>query len=497
MRKAKEYLWALPYAIGYIIWAAFYIVNPLHYDMYVMEADYLIRHSTFIGVLKAVFFTGGCWKNARYLVNIINIYVVSYQKVFDLLMPFVFILSIWLAQKSISKENKWHAALGGVGLFLLVSNGIVGSCYSYSYVLYTFPILFVSIFLYVNSRYNENKDLLDTWYKKVGYILLVYCCAGFLEHLSCAFSVIMMWVCGKDRFVTKRKNKTVLVAMIVSLCQTIFMNMYLIIRQTRPLAQNGGELFDYIRTNFRIIILETWISNPAIIVFFLIALIYANRKRIKWLFIDVMLLLGYIVWLILVFSAGRIDTVTKRTADVTVPFVPSELWWLWAVLYVSVNLCVLWQLFTISETMAIAYFAGGCSTVPILVTPNTGWTISSIYVFMIIISTVMLLQNQETDIKAKKVWMVACTAAAVAGIVIFSGRIIRIGRTAYQIRKTVDEAVRLQISGDWDIDKDQVSIPSFDSIDVLGGGRPDANSYYMWNYCYVNGLDKKTIIVTE
>ncbi len=497
MRKAKENMWALPYLVGYIVWAAFYVSNPLHFDMYVMEADYLIRHSTFIGVLKAVFFTGGCWKNARYLVNIINIYVVSYQKLFDLLMPFVFILSIYFVQKSINKESRWHVALGGVGLFLLVSNGIVGSCYSYSYVLYTFPVLFVSLFLYINSRYNEDRDLLDTWYKKAGYLILVYCCAGFLEHLSCAFSVIMMWVCGKDRFVTKRKNKTILVATIISLCQTVYMNMYLIIKQTRPLAQSGGEVFSYIKANFRILILETWLSNPIVMLFFLIALIYANRKKIKWLIADGVLLLGYLIWFILIYTSGGIDTVTKRTADVKVPFVPNELWWLWAVLYVIINLSILWQLFTISETIAIAYFAGGCSTIPILVTPNTGWTISSIYIFMVIISTVMLMQNHETDIKAKKTWMMACAVVAAMGIVVFSGRIIRISRTTYQVGKIVDRAVRLQISGEWDIENDEVHIPAFDSRDVLNGGRPDANSYYMWNYCYVNGLDKKTIIVTE
>ncbi len=497
MRKAKEYLWALPYAIGYIMWAAFYIVNPLHYDMYVMEADYLIRHSTFIGVLKAVFFTGGCWKNARYLVNIINIYVVSYQKLFDLIMPLVFVLSIWFAQKSIGKGNKSRAAFAGVGMFFLVSNGIVGSCYSYSYVLYTFPILFVSLFLYVNSRYNEDGELFNTWYKKAGYILLVYCCAGFLEHLSCAFSVIMMWVWGKDRFATKRKNKTILVAAIISLCQTVYMNMYLIIKQTRPLAQNGGEVFSYIKANFRTIILETWISNPVIVVFFLTALIYANRNRIKWLIFDGVFLLGYIAWFILIFISGGIDTVTKRTADVIVPYVPVDLWGLWALLYIAINLCILWQLFTISETIAIAYFAGGCSTVPILVTPNTGWTISSIYVFMIIVSTVMLIENHETDIKAERAWMTACTVAAVMGVIFFSARIIRIGRTSYQIRRTVDQAVRLQISGDWNIEKDEVHIPAFDARDVLDGGRPDDNPYYMWNYCYVRGLDKKTVIVTE
>ncbi len=77
MMKVKRIASITPFIIGYIVWACFYRVSPLYFDMYVMKTDYLVRNSSFVGVLKAVFFTGGAWKNARYLVNIINIYFVS------------------------------------------------------------------------------------------------------------------------------------------------------------------------------------------------------------------------------------------------------------------------------------------------------------------------------------------------------------------------------------------------------------------------------------
>lgn len=497
MNKLKSNMWLIPYAVGYLLWAVFYIVNPLHYDMFVMKTDYYIRHASFFGVLKAVFFTGGCWKNARYLVNIINIYFVSYQRLFDLVMPLVFVLSIYFSQSAINKEKKWYIALGGLGLFYLVSDGIVGGCYSYSYVLYNLPILFVSTFLLINCRYNDDENALNAWYKRLGYILLVYCCACFNEHLSCAFSVIMIWVLYKDFVINKRKNKTILVATLVSLGQTIYMNMYLIIKQTRPLAQNGNQFLEIIKSNFRIVILETWVANPIIVTAFLLALVVAMRKKRWWFILDSSITIIYLIWFSLIYSAGGMETVAKRTADVIVPYVPKNLWWLWMIIYIVINLCVLWQLFFVSETVALAFFAGGCSTVPIMVTPNTGWSISAIYVFMIILSTVMLFQKEEYRAVSRKAIGAFCTICFIAGCLVLSGRIGRIATTAKEMQDIVDETVRAQIDGEWCIEEDTMVLPHFDARDVAYEGRPDANSYYMWNYCYANGLDKKTIIVTK
>lgn len=497
MGRIKIKTWMIPYIMGYILWMLFFKLNPLHYDMYVMKTDYLLRHSSILGVFKAVFFTGGCWKNARYLVNIINIYFVSYQGIFDLVMPLVFILGVYFSQKAINSKKSWSVAALGLGLFFLVSNGIVGGCYSYSYVLYCTPMFFISLFLYVNSRISTDESIFNKWYKQLGYIVLVYCCACFNEHLSCAFSVIMLWVFFKDRFITKRNNKTIAIATAVSLCQTIYMNMYLIVMQTRPLAQSGGELIDILKRNFRVVILETWLSNPIIIIAFLLALMYSVRKNRIFFVTDICFLMGYIAWFALVFLAGGIDTVSKRTPEIVIPYVPSDLWWLWAALYIFANLNILWQIYTVSETMALAYFAGGCSTVPILVTPNTGWTISAMYVFMIIISTVMLVQREDFFGIGRSATSTVCAIIGIVGAVVFSFHIVRIGQVAREVEKTVDETVRMQIEGAWDIEKDIMYIPRFDARDVFCEGRPDFNSYYMWNFCYSNGLDKHTIIVTE
>jgi hypothetical protein len=497
MEKVKAYKWAIPYIIGYVLWAIFYKVNPLHFDMYVMNADYLMRHSSFVGVLKAVFRTGGCWRNARYLVNIINIYFVSYQGLFDFVMPLMFIIAVYYALHAINDDNKWYVSTIGLALFLLVSDGIVGSCYSYSYVLFVLPVSLVSIFIYVYSKYILNKELFDKWHKKLGFVALVYCCACFNEHLSCAFSVIMIWLVIKEWLVSKTRNKTILIAAVVSLAQTIYMNMYLIIKQTRPLAQNGNELFDILKGNFRVLILETWLSNPIIVCVFLMALIYAVRKNLYFLISDSVLLVVFLVWFSMIYKSGGVDTITQRTSDVIVPYVPGELWWLWAIIYISCNFFFFIQLVLLSERIAVAFFAGACSMIPVLVTSNTGWRISAIYVFMLIISATMLMQKEKTENSIRGFQYALAIVLAIVGVTSFSGRIIRINRVAHEIQNIVDETVRRQIEGVWDIENDIAYLPHFDARDVFKEGRPDSNEYYMWNYCYVNGLDKKTIIVTK
>ncbi len=497
MNVIKKNGWLFPFVLGYTIWAVFYRVNPLHFDMYVMKTDFMIRNSTFIGVLKAIFFTGGCWRNARYLVNLINIYFVSNEWIFDYVMPLVFVLGVYFAQKSVNDKHNAYVSIFGLGLFLCVSNGIVGSCYSYSYVLFLLPILFVSMFIWTINQYKENENLFNTWYKKLGFIFLAYCCACFNEHLSCAFSVIMVWYFCKDRFILKRKQLVILVSTIICLCQTIYMNMYLIIKQTRPLAQGGLELFDIIKRNFRVLILETWMSNPIIVVSFIILLAYSARKMKIWMYIDLGLAVLYLAWFSCVYFAGGIDTVNKRAYDVFVPYVPQDMWLLWAIIYIFVNLSILCQLFVLSEETAIAFFAGGCSTVPIIVTPNTGWSISAIYIFMMIISSVMLFQRIDNLERNNKVFVVFSIMVFAVGICFFLPRIQRMYRVTSEREHAVKRAVDAQIIGEWDIEKDVLFMPPFDSRDVLLEGRPDFNAYYMWNYCYAYGLDKRTLISTN
>jgi len=496
-KKIRNYAWTIPFIIGYILWAVFYRVNPLHYDMYVMKTDFLVRNSTFIGVLKAVFFTGGCWKNARYLVNIINIYFVSNEWLFDYVMPLVFVLGVYYAQKTMNKAGKWYVTIAGLGLFMCVSNGIVGACYSYSYVLYLLPVFFVSMFVYLIEKYMEDENTIRTLPQRLGFILLVYCCACFNEHLSCAFSVTMIWYLIKEKVILKRKGKLLPIATAISLAQTIYMNMYLIIKQTRPLAQNGTQLVEIIKTNFRILILETWISNPVIVVLFLATLLLVMRDRVVWRIIDSTLLISYLLWFAAVYINGGFDTINKRTSDVEVPFVPENLWWLWALLYISINLMVLYQLFITSQAMATIFFLGGCSTVPILVTPNTGWSISAIYIFMIIITTVMLMQGSDCNKCLKAVEMIICIFVGVIGLSLLLPRIYRINTVNRAREKAVKEVNDKQISGDWDMDRDTLYLPAFDTRDVVNGGRPDANSNYMWNYCYAYNLDKRTIIESK
>ncbi len=497
MRVLRKNGWLLPFILGYVIWAVFYRVNPLHFDMYVMKTDFMIRNSTLIGVLKAIFFTGGCWRNARYLVNLINIYFVSNEWISDYIMPLVFVLAVYFSQKSVNDKRKAYVSAFGIGLFMCVSNGIVGSCYSYSYVLFLLPILFISSFCLVITRYIGNENMFDTWYKKLGFITLSYCCACFNEHLSCAFSVIMIWYLCKDRFVLKRKQPIILVSTIISLCQTIYMNMYLIIKQTRPLAQGGTELFEIIKRNFRVLILETWMANPIIIISFLILLTYSVRKTRIWMCLDLGLIVLYLTWFACVYSAGGIDTVNKRVYDVIVPFIPQDMWPLWAIIYIVVNLGILYQLFRLSETIATAFFAGGCSTVPIIVTPNTGWSISAIYIFMMIISSVMLFQRAEDTECFHKVSFAFSAVIVGVGLCLFLPRISRIYHVASEREHAVKQTVDAQINGEWDNERDVLYVPPFDPRDVLFEGKPDFNTYYMWNYCYAYGLDKRTIISTD
>ncbi len=495
MHNIKKYSWTIPFIASYIIWAVFYRVCPLFYDMYVMKADYLVRGSNFIGVLKAVFFTGGCWKNARYLVNIINIYFVSYEWIFDFVVPFVFVLSVFFAQKVISEEKRWYTSSLGLGLFLCVSPGIVAQCYSYSYVLYLLPIAFICLFIYLIQRYMKDSELLSKWYEKALFLILIYCNACFNEHISCAFSVIMLWYLGKSIFELNRKDKLLIAGTVISLLQTIYMNMYLIVMKTRPLAEGGSDLMATIRDNFRILIIETWLSNPLIIAIFLIMLIVTVRSNKVWMIIDSLIGSAYIIWQGLIYYFGSFDkTVRSITSDSIVPFASGKLWWLWAILYVGINLFILYQLYMISESIATVFFAGGCSTVPVLVTPNTGWRISAFYVFMIIISTVMLSQVNKGNKMRAFLGIALGVIACAWGLYSFIPRIVRIDANTTSVQMVAEETRTLQENGEWDMDKDIMFIPEYDSRDVIDSGRFDDNTYYMWNFCYVNGLDKETLV---
>ena len=157
--------------------------------------------------------------------------------------------------------------------------------------------------------------------------------------------------------------------------------------------------------------------------------------------VDSLLLAAYIIWFSVIYVNGGVDTVNKRTSDVSVPFVSAELWWLWALLYVCVNLIILYQLFVVSERIAVAFFLGGCSTVPILVTPNTGWSISAIYIFMIILCSVMLFQNVDLSTSVKTIKTIICIFVGFIGICLFVPRLYRINSINVEREKNIKSDV--------------------------------------------------------
>lgn len=495
MIKVKKYLWTLPYIVGFVLWAVFYRVCPLFYDMYVMKVDYLVRNSTFVGVLKAIFFTGGAWRNARYFENVISIYFASYEWISDFLMPFVFVLGVFFAQKAVTEKKKWYITIMGFGLFWCVSHGIVGQCYSYFYVLFLFPIFLVPLLIYVINGYMDGEIKIEKWYQKLLFLLLVYSNASFGEHISCAFSLLMIWYLVKDRIKRKKFDRLLLTGAIIALLQTIYMNMYLIVLQTRPLAEDASSLADIIKYNFRVLIIESWLSNPVIIIPFLVVLICAVRNNKIWAIIDSVITACYIIWISLIQSAGGFDTACyKIEPDTVIPFTPENLWFVWGILYVGINLFILYQLFMTSERIAALFFMGGCSTVPVLVTPNTGWRISAFYVFMIILTTVALMSVREDSKGVVSLHITIGIAMAIAGIVLFIPRIDRIHDHRVDIEKVVEETRNLQETGKWSMERDVMYLPGYDRRDVISAGEFDDNTYYMWNFCYVNGLDKDTIV---
>ncbi len=494
--RYRKYTWVVPYAIAYAIWAAFYRVSPLFYDMYVMKVDYLIRNSTFIGVLKAVFFTGGCWRNARYFENIVSIYFASYEWISDFIMPLVFLLGTYYTQKISTDKKRCYVPVAGLGLLLCVSDGIVNQCYSYFYCLYTFPIFLMPMFIYLINRYISGELKLDRWYKKLLMLLLVYCNACFGEQISCAFSVMMIWYLIKDRLAKKRFDAFLLIATVISFLQTVYMNMYLIIRKTRPLAEDTSSFFIILKKNFGVIVIETWLTNPIIIIAFLLVLILYIRKNKAFLIADIIIAASYITWMVLIWNKGGVNIGRNLTGqDMVIPYMNRDLWWLWAILYIVINLFVLYQLYTISEKVAALFFAGGCSTVPILMTPTTGWRITAFYIFMIAMTTVALM-SFEDDRKGVIAFHVAVAVIVGAiGLYTFIPRIIRINDSTKKVEAAVSKVRDLQQSGSWDMDKDILYMPRYDERDVIHAGTFGDNTYYMWNFSYVNGLDKATIIV--
>lgn len=479
----------------YFIWGAFFHACPLFYDMYVMKSDYLIRGSSFIGVLKAVFFTGGAWKNARYLVNIINIYIVSYEFVSDWIMPLVFLGGIWFSQRVVSENKKWYAALLGFGLFLGVSPGIVGQCYSYSYVLFLLPILFITLFSFVIQEYIKDNTVLAGHVRKALFLILVYLNACFNEHISCAFSLIMIFYCFREYVLRKRKDKLLLIATIISLIQTLYMNLYLIILKTRPLADDTAGLAKIIKGNFRILLIETWISNPIIFVTFLLILSFCVRKKISWFLCDLVITTGYIIWVVFIYSGGSAFLICpKIEADMPINYIPSNLWWLWGALFIGVNLFIFYQIVSLSEGIATVFFAGGCSTVPVILTPNTGWRISAFYVFCIILVTVMLIEKTELVKVAYAICIACAVVVAFIGTRSFFQRIERISVSREEIESVIKDTRYLQREGEWKIEEDVMYLPGYSDRDVVYGGRFGENSYYKRIFCYINGLDSNTIL---
>ncbi len=497
-REIREYLWLISYFICYILWAVYYRICPLFGDMFVMKTDYLVRNSTLIGVMKAILKTGGCWRNARYLVNFINIYMVSYEWIGDFIIPLAFVFAIFFSLRTVNGSNKWWAAVAGMGLFFCISDGVVGQCYAYSYVLFLFPIALLPIFAYVIKQYYAKRSLFDTRIKQIAFILLVYGNACFLESVSCVFSVLMAGIFIEDYFVKKEKNRTIMIGAIVSLVQTLYMNLYLIIRGTRPLTEEGSSYLYTVTRNFRVLILEAWLANPIIIIAFLLMLIVAVRKNKIFLIVDTILLAGYSVWEYLVYTSHSFDTASfELQRNDVISYVPENLWPLWMVMYIAINLFVLYQVWTVNRYIALVFFVGGGSTAPVLLTPNTGWRISSFYVFMIIISTIMMMQNEEEKKSGKIVASVAAIAVFALGMTIFAPRIIRTYNTQKILFEKVEEAKKLQENGQWNIEKDTLILPCYDRRDIMGEGQVDYNSYYEWNFACAYGLNKDTNIETR
>ena len=155
---------------------------------------------------------------------------------------------------------------------------------------------------------------------------------------------------------------------------------------------------------------------------------------------------------------------------------------------------ILYQLFMTSERIAALLFMGGCSTVPVLVTPNTGWRISAFYVFMLVLTTVALMSIREDNKGIVFFHITIGIAMSIAGIVLFIPRIDRIHDHRVDIEKVVEETRNLQETGKWSMEHDVMYLPGYDRRDVISAGEFDDNTYYMWNFCYVNGLDKETIV---
>ncbi len=496
MRIIKKSGWIIPYIFSYTVWCAFYKVCPLFYDMYVMKTDYLVRGANFIGVLKAIFFTGGCWRNARYLVNFVSIYFASYEWISDFIMPLVFIVGIYFTQKLIAEEKRWHASIAGFALFWCVSHGITGQCYSYFYVLFLFPVFLLPLFVYLVNGYIEGTIFIKAWYQKALFLFLVYSNACFGEHISCAFSVLMICYLIKSRLKNKRFDKLLVVGTVTSLLQTVYMNMYLIVLKTRPLAEDAASLLDIIKYNFRVLILETWLSNPIVIISFLLILACSIKGHKTWVIADSTIAILYSVWAFAIYKSGGIDTASyKIQPNLVVSLVPFDLWGIWCVLYIGVNLFILYQLFFISEKVAALFFAGGCSTVPILVTPNTGWRISAFYIFMIILSTVALMSRRELNKSFYAFQIALSIIIGLIGTYTFISRIERLYYGRQRVEAVLEETKELQREGKWNLKKDIMCLPHYDARDVIAAGEFGENTYYMWNFCYANGIEKTTIII--
>jgi hypothetical protein len=116
---------------------------------------------------------------------------------------------------------------------------------------------------------------------------------------------------------------------------------------------------------------------------------------------------------------------------------------------------------------------------------------------MIIISTIMMMQNEKEKKVGKIVASVAAFAVFALGMTIFAPRIVRTYNTQKVLFEKVEEAKKLQENGQWDLEKDILALPCYDRRDIMGEGRVDFNSYYEWNFAYAYGLNKDTNIETR
>lgn len=507
MKKLRNYVKWWPYLVGYIMFAVFFKVTPIFFDMWVEKTDYIVRGCSFAGVLKAVFFTGGCWKNARYLANVINIYVVSYEWMFDFLIPLVFVGSMLLMQRLMGAQRVWPIILMGVGLLFDVSDGIIGQVYSYSYVLFLLPILFCVCIIYCLEAYMADETFLKPIYRKVLFCILIYLNACFLENVSCAFTVTLAGYYFKEKFILKRKGTFLLGGCILSTVQTLYMNLYLIILKTRPLSEDNVGLFERIIRNGRLLLIETWIYNVEIVCVFLIAVctallvkkdISAIKKKIL-LLSNVSLLILYVLYICLIYIPNGLEGISTSIGnDFYVTFLPFSYRGIQTFVFIASNLYILYVIYLLDAKLAVLFWMGGCSLIPILITPNTGWRISSFYVFMMIyVSIGLLMKVAKEESRSKNIFIM------VLSLIIFVGasfgyieRINRIISVSGEIEVRVEDVKRSQEEGKWDLQNDILYLPPFDSRDILYGGRPDLNEYYMWNYCIANGLEKETKILS-